>query len=752
MKRIWNARFSALFALVAACGISGCNDAPGDDSETGTADSGQEKDALNGIEARSGGPVDVERDEAGRVRVVSMAPGARYAARSGDPATAARGFLAENRGLFGLSAAAAGEFEVARVDDDATHGLRHVTLQRTVGGVPVFQGAVTVHMDGSNGIFRVLCDENYWVGQPANARVLSAADAILAAGREAGLSLTPKVAQEGERVTLTDEAVLLDPSVAEPRVVHLGVGDNRLAYQVTLSWAGQDKRQNYDLFLVDAQDGAILARHSLVNELRGRVFTSTPGVNATTDTRVFVSFDGDPTASPSGWVAAGNKTVGNNAIAATDLNGNNTVGTNETQPTANANGDFDFPFSPTQNAQGFKEASVTNAFFFVNDWHDRMYKLGFTESAGNFQTNNFGLGGAANDPVNVDAQDGSGTNNANMATPPDGQKPRMQMFLFTFNGGVVEDGDFDGTVVYHEATHGLSNRLVGGGSTACLNGSQSGGMGEGWSDYIAASILNNPVIGSYVTGDAVKGIRRAPMDTSPFTYANIKDGTMTEVHDAGEIWAATLFDVREKLGAAVTDRLVVQGMKLTPCSPTMIQARDAILQADANLNGGANRCAIFSAFAGRQMGFGASSPNHNSTSTVVLSSAVPTECGGQPPPTGQVFNSTDVPKSIPDNNTTGVTSVLNVPAGVSQTKVTVSVNISHTFRGDLEISLISPDNKTRVLSNRQGGSADNFVLANSDVSSSFVGSPGSGQWKLKVRDLAAIDVGTINSWSVTLTP
>jgi extracellular elastinolytic metalloproteinase len=48
--------------------------------------------------------------------------------------------------------------------------------------------------------------------------------------------------------------------------------------------------------------------------------------------------------------------------------------------------------------------------------------------------------------------------------------------------GAQVDGDFDPTVIFHENTHGMSNRLVGGGSTGCLFGLQSGGMGEGWSD------------------------------------------------------------------------------------------------------------------------------------------------------------------------------------------------------------------------------------------------------------------------------
>jgi hypothetical protein len=70
--------------------------------------------------------------------------------------------------------------------------------------------------------------------------------------------------------------------------------------------------------------------------------------------------------------------------------------------------------------------------------HDTLYRHGFTEAAGNFQVNNFGKGGAGNDPVQAEAQDGSGTDNANFATPADGQKPRMQMYLWTGTGNTHE--------------------------------------------------------------------------------------------------------------------------------------------------------------------------------------------------------------------------------------------------------------------------------------------------------------------------
>jgi hypothetical protein len=131
-----------------------------------------------------------------------------------------------------------------------------------------------------------------------------------------------------------------------------------------------------------------------------------------------------------------------------------------------------------------------------------------------------------------------------------------------------------------------------------------------------------------VTGNATLGIRRASMANSPFTYTDIQNRNLAEVHDAGELWAAVLWDVRKVLGAAVTEQLVVSGMKLTPCNPTMLGARDGIIQADANINAGANRCKLWTAFAGRRMGTGASSPNSGSTTQVVTSTAVPADCAG----------------------------------------------------------------------------------------------------------------------------
>jgi hypothetical protein len=83
---------------------------------------------------------------------------------------------------------------------------------------------------------------------------------------------------------------------------------------------------------------------------------------------------------------------------------------------------------------GNKAVAVQNLFYLNNVLHDTLYRHGFDEAAGNFQQKNFGKGGKGRDPVRAEAQDGSGTDNANFATPPDGRKPRMQMYLWSAQG------------------------------------------------------------------------------------------------------------------------------------------------------------------------------------------------------------------------------------------------------------------------------------------------------------------------------
>ena len=169
------------------------------------------------------------------------------------------------------------------------------------------------------------------------------------------------------------------------------------------------------------------------------------------------------TASPYGWHDTDGSsgaeytiTRGNNVLAQEDANGNNGSGYS---PDGGATLDFDFPLNLNQNPSNYRDVAITNLFYWNNYIHDIMYLHGFDEASGNFQQNNYGNGGSGGDYVLADAQDGSGLNNANFATPTDGFKPRMQMFLwsagtFSTNLTVNSPGGLAGSYTAIEAAFG----------------------------------------------------------------------------------------------------------------------------------------------------------------------------------------------------------------------------------------------------------------------------------------------------------
>lgn len=358
-----------------------------------------------------------------------------------------------------------------------------------------------------------------------------------------------------------------------------------------------------------------------------------------------------------------NYTRGNNVWAREDRannNGSPTPGISAISTTALPSLTFDFPWSTstaptTTDNQRF---AITQLFYWNNIMHDITYQYGFDEVSGNFQKANLDRGGIGNDYVIADAQDGGGNNNANFATPEDGLNPRMQMYLFT-QTNPNRDGDLDNGVVGHEFTHGISNRLTGGPAAAgCLSVKEAGGMGEGWSDYVALMVTTNwqtaqitdgalkRPMGNYVMGQSLSqgGIRTYPYSTNmtinPWTYAKLATSTGGEVHNIGEIWATVLWDMTWNLiqlkginpnlydgnstgGNSIALKLVLEGMKLQPCSPGFIDARDAILKADELLYNGQYSCVIWKSFANRGMGFKAKQGSSSSYTDQTADYTVP---------------------------------------------------------------------------------------------------------------------------------
>lgn len=314
-----------------------------------------------------------------------------------------------------------------------------------------------------------------------------------------------------------------------------------------------------------------------------------------------------------------------------------------------------------------QRGAVIQMFYIMNLHHDTLYLAGFTEAARNFQNTNFTGMGVGNDRVSSEGQDSSGTNNANFATPADGGRGRMQMFLWT-SPTPDRDGTADAHIVIHEVSHGVSNRLIGNGSGL---GNQGGMMGEGWGDWYAHVMTAEPTddplgvhgMGGYSLlglsagfANNYYGIRRFPTAVkastggpnnrphNPLTFGHLNagcdttlgttttavssayprspaiatSGSCSQVHNAGEIWKNALWEVRGLFVArkgftnGTRDVLdaVTNGMKLTPVNPNFLQARDGVIAAATALpaapQAGADALDVREGFRRHGMGFSAS--------------------------------------------------------------------------------------------------------------------------------------------------
>ncbi len=593
-----------------------------------------------------------------------------------------REFVNGRRTLFGHDATVLDAATKTRDDLTKHNGMRTLVWQQRHEGLAVFEGILKATVTGLGELVNIgsqvvpdaaLAAANGTPGyrELIAAPAVSASKAVAVAGQEIGDRVTESSVRalgppaDGPEKKQAFKAALLTEASTRLLWVPLSAEAMRPAWEVvTVSKA----RGEMYRVLVDAGTAEVLVRQSLteyISDASYRVFTGeSPTPMQPTHASVsllqpaagsrslIVTPAFNTTASPNGWIDDGvNETRGNNVEAHTDRDGDNTP--DLPRPQGSPSRVFDPPLNLSQDPANYKDAAVVQLFYYCNMIHDRFYELGFTESAGNFQTNNFARGGLGNDPVLADAQDNAqngSRNNANFQTPDDGSPGRMQMYLWT-SPNPDRDGDFDGLIVVHEYAHGLSNRLVGGG--AGITDWHTRGMGEGWSDFYGLALLTpasaDPQAAyakaGYSTyqlsrlGDAnfYFGIRRYPYSVettmNPLRFGDIDlsiDRAYPEVplnpntnnintpsvHREGEVWCGMLWDMRANLiarygavpGNDLALRLVTDGMKLSPANPTFVQARDAILQADLVNSGGLNRGEIWTAFAKRKMGSGAVAP------------------------------------------------------------------------------------------------------------------------------------------------
>jgi len=342
-----------------------------------------------------------------------------------------------------------------------------------------------------------------------------------------------------------------------------------------------------------------------------------------------------------------------------------------------------------------------------------------------------------------------------MGTPADGSAPTMNM-------GLVAQTDrhtaLDPDVVYHEYTHGLTGRLVGGPmNDTSLDGEQSGGMGEGWSDFIACIVLRKTVVGDWVVSQPT-GIRRFRYDDQfPDSFANVGTGRYlgSKPHNLGEIWCATLMSLSRRLGAWPTAQIVVDGLKLTAANPSFLAARDAILLAGEQFSSarGDSPAArtdlvhtIWAVFARYGMG-----PAARSNGAMVAGVVADFEVPGRPASTSTV-QASGTGIAIPDNDAIGILSSVTLPETGPIIDLAVTVDITHPYRGDLVVALDAPDRQRVTLHQRAGAGANDLrrTWRSQDHTglARLRGSRVGGAWSLHVVDRAPVDVGRLNTWTI----
>jgi hypothetical protein len=620
------------------------------------------------------------------------------AAMSGEPLDIALEYLTTNAAAYGLEAAdVANNLVVTDQYTDEDTGVTHIYLEETFHDLEVVNTSLAINIAADGSVLSVGGDTVAGLASleqtaAATAPSITAVKALQNVAAALGLGQTEATQQLSVSGTgQTRRYTFADADLSENSIT------TSLHYVATadgmrLAWSAEVQPSAavaYDMS-IDATTGEVLRQVDLVEEFDAggtatyRVFampTESPDDTAVSpdpwvSTTVWGTRDennvptttdaSDPsakTASPYGWHdtdglddgADTTTTSGNNCVTDPVATGS-TVTTNDPSLT------FSYPLNLTLAPSRYTAASVTNAFYWVNLLHDIHYVYGFNEAAGNFQSRNYTGAGTAGDEVNVLVQyDGGGDdplyNNAYFTITADGTSGTMGLFLWT-RTSPMRDSALESQIIIHEYGHGVSTRLVGGPSNAqALSGLQSGAIGEGFSDLWALlftqksgdAATDSYAIGNYLSGETSSGagIRRyaysTDMNVDPLTYGSYN--ISSEVHDAGEIWCSTLWDLNWLLidkygynseigtgysgegdaGNQLMLQLAMDSLKLMPANPTMLDARDALLMADQVRTGGENQQEIWQAFANRGMGLYAYDGGSADSLTVVEDFTCPSQ-------------------------------------------------------------------------------------------------------------------------------
>ncbi len=385
-------------------------------------------------------------------------------------------------------------------------GASVVNLHQYYRGIPVFEMTRTVRFSANQELTDAVGSN---VSLPAGLETMARLDVAAAVLAAAQHIATPHEDEKGGKggwgAPLAPVAVDLEgfapravatfPLPCKPTVLEKGPFEKEIPAYLVWFYQGPRARLGWHVILTlpryadqfavvvsaDETAGEILycKRTVLFVKGRGKVFAECPARTPRADVSFplawaeYAPAEGVP-GEPPDWVSK-DTTEGNNVVA--------WLGNDGPPYRGKLQGGI-MVFDPQQD-QG-NDQKVLNIFYFTNYLHDFFSLLGFDEEHANFQRVNYSGLGKGGDEVYAHTYNQQVSGVAYFVPTPEGEVPTMVMGLYGPRSTAL-----DADVVFHEFTHGVTNRVVGGPmSYPSLTAPQSGGMGEGWSDYFALTIQN----------------------------------------------------------------------------------------------------------------------------------------------------------------------------------------------------------------------------------------------------------------------
>ena len=362
--------------------------------------------------------------------------------RPGRPLPNALAFFRSRGPHLGLTARDLAGFRVSSSFTDGYNGVTHVYLQQRFRRIDVLGAVASVNVARDGSIINLHSAFVSRLAERVNRLTPTTSPAQGFAATLKALGLHPRTPIRtlqrpsglSRQATLSGAGVATGPVPTQLVYVPVRSGAVRLA------WNSQIDQRNgahwWDA-AVDAVTSTLLNKTDWTDHADDSYNVYAPPLESPqSGSRSIVTAPADPLASPYGWLDNNGQpgaditiTNGNNVEAYTDTDNDNAPDPGS-EADAGPSLSFNFPLNLSQDPSTYRPAAVTNLFFWNNYLHDVSFHYGFDEAAGNFQKADYTGKGAGLDDVKAEAQDGGGINNSNFSTPPDGQSPRMQMYVW----------------------------------------------------------------------------------------------------------------------------------------------------------------------------------------------------------------------------------------------------------------------------------------------------------------------------------